>query len=86
MNYFIKFLKIRNLIIMNIQKLLKSMHAYLSEKNSFTNENYLTLYGTSTYHVIWEEICCRVLGDKLDKKLNDLKMPVKSNSSNAFVL
>ena len=67
------------------QKLLKSMHAYLSEKNSFTNENYLTLYGTSTYHVIWEEMCCRVLGDKLDKKLNDLKMPVTSSSSKKLI-
>ena len=59
------------------QKLLKSMHTYLSEKNSFSNENYLTLYGTSTYHEIWEEICCKVLGDKLDKKINDLKLPNK---------
>ena len=57
------------------QKLLKSMHAYLSEENSFTNENYLTLYGTSTYHEIWEEICCKVFGDKLDKRICDLKLP-----------
>ena len=63
------------------QKLLKSMHTYLSEENSFSNKNYLTIYGTSTYHVIWEEICCKVLGDKLDKKLKDLKLPIKSNSS-----
>lgn len=59
------------------QKLLKSMHTYLSEENSFSNENYLTIYGTSTYHEIWEEICCKVLGDKLDKKINDLKLPNK---------
>ena len=38
------------------QKLLKSMHAYVSSENSFTNEEFLTIYGTSTYHVIWEEI------------------------------
>ena len=64
------------------QKLLKSMHSYLSEDNSFTNENYLTLYGTSTYHVIWEEICCHVFGDKLDKKIKDLKLPCGSIYSN----
>lgn len=62
------------------QKLLKSMHSYLSEDNSLTNENYLTLYGTSTYHVIWENICCEVLGDKLHKRLGDLKLPQKLNS------
>ena len=64
------------------QKLLKSMHSYLSEDNSFTNENYLTLYGTSAYHVIWEEICCQVFGDKLDKKIKDLKLPCGSLYSN----
>lgn len=47
------------------QKLLKSMHTFLSEENSFTNDNYLTLYGTSTYHVIWEEMCRKVFNDKL---------------------
>ncbi len=54
------------------QKLLKSMHTFISEKNSFSNENYLTLYGTSTYHVIWEEMCKKVFKDKLDKTLKEL--------------
>lgn len=49
------------------QKLLKSMHAYISSKNSFTNEDFLTIYGTSTYHVIWEEMCKRVFKNKLNK-------------------
>lgn len=60
------------------QKLLKSMHAYLSNKNSFTNENFLTLYGTSSYHVIWEEMCSQVFGNKLDKQLKDF-INTKSN-------
>lgn len=54
------------------QKLLKSMHAYLSNMNSFTNENFLTLYGTTSYHVIWEEMCSQVFSNKLDKKLKEL--------------
>lgn len=67
------------------QKLLKSMHTYLSEENSFSNENYLTIYGTSTYHVIWENICCKVLGDKLDKKIIDLKLPKEYKSSKKLI-
>ena len=68
------------------QKLLKSMHAYLSEESSLTKKNYMTLYGTSTYHEIWENICCRVLGDKLDKKLKDLKLHANnSNSSKKLI-
>ena len=68
------------------QKLLKSMHAYLSEESLLTKKNYMTLYGTFTYHEIWENICCRVLGDKLDKKLKDLKLPANnSNSSKKLI-
>ena len=54
------------------QKLLKSMHTFLKEENSFSNENYLTLFGTGSYHVIWEEMCKKVFGDKLNKSLKEL--------------
>jgi len=47
-------------------KLLKSMHTFLKEQNSFSNENYLTLFGTSSYHVIWEAMLKKVFDDKLD--------------------
>lgn len=56
------------------QKLLKSMHTFLNEENSFSNENYMTVYGTSTYHVIWEEMCKKALRDKLGKTLKELKL------------
>ena len=58
------------------QKLLKSMHAYVSGENSFTNEDFLTIYGTSTYHVIWEEMCRKVVGNKLNKLKNVIKKPI----------
>lgn len=61
-------------------KLLQSMHSYISNKNAHTNENYLTLYGTSAYHEIWEEMCAKVFGDKLHKKLRDLKLPSELDS------
>ena len=54
------------------QKLLKSMHTFIKEENSFSNENYLTLFGTNSYHVIWEEMCKKVFGDKLNKSLKEL--------------
>ena len=47
-------------------KLLKSMHTFLKEQNSFSNENYLTLFGTSSYHVIWEAMLKKIFDDKLN--------------------
>lgn len=63
------------------QKLLKSMHTFLQEKNSFSNENYLTVYGTSTYHVIWEEMCSKVFRNKLYSPLKYLNLNSISSSS-----
>ena len=54
------------------QKLLKSMYAYLSNKKSFNNKNFIKLYGTSTYHVIWENMCGNVFNNMLDKKFKEL--------------
>ena len=56
-------------------KLLKSMHTFLKEQNSFSNENYLTLFGTSSYHVIWEVMLKKVFNDKLDSivEINGVK-------------
>ena len=50
------------------------MHTFLNEENSFSNENYLTVYGTSTYHVIWEDVCSKVFKNKLNKPLKDLNL------------
>lgn len=57
------------------QNLLKSMISYLCNKNDFSNENFLTFYGTKKYNIIWEEMCSKVfknrLSDSLGVLLND---------------
>ena len=57
------------------QKLLKAMHTFISEINSFTQEDYLTLYGTGSYHVIWEDICSQVFSNKLNRVKHVIKKP-----------
>ena len=57
------------------QKLLKSMHTFISKKNSFTNETFLTVYGTTTYHVIWEEMCSEIFSNKFNKIKHFIKKP-----------
>ena len=56
------------------RKLLKSMHTFIEEKNSFSNQNFLTVYGTSKYDVIWEEMCSKVFKNKLKCTLNELNL------------
>ena len=56
------------------RKLLSSMHTFIEEKNSFSNKNFLTVYGTSTYNVIWEEMCSKVFDNKLNVTLKELNL------------
>ena len=57
------------------QKLLKAMHTFISQKNSFTNENVLTIYGTTAYHEIWEEMCCEIFSNKFNKIKHVIEKP-----------
>ena len=62
------------------QKLLQSMYSYLSNKNIFSEETNLLLYGTTSFHEVWESVCKSVFNDKLDKKLYQLHLPLEVSS------
>lgn len=54
------------------QKLLHLMYIYILHKYSLSNENSIVVYGTSSYHVIWEDMGKVIFNDKLDDKLKML--------------
>ena len=57
------------------QSLLKAMYIYVKESDSFLGDiNYFDAYGTTSYNLIWEEICRSVIGNKLKERLIDLKL------------
>ena len=58
------------------QKLLKAMHMYISNKNLFTNENIITIYGTKFYHKIWEDVCSEVFLNQYTKIKGIIKKPI----------
>ena len=43
---------------------------YILEKSVFSDDEFLTVYGTSKYEHIWEEMCACVFDNKLDDNLN----------------
>ena len=51
------------------RKLLKQMHNYISQEKTYENKNTISVYGTTKYNVIWENICCKVLKDKLNHEI-----------------
>ena len=55
------------------QKLLRLMHSYISNRDSFANDDFFTFYGTPKYETVWENICGEVLQNVFNKPLVDLK-------------
>ena len=54
------------------RKLLETMHAYLSCKKTFSDENNFLLYGVYKYEHVWEEMCAKVFNNVLYNPLKDL--------------
>lgn len=59
------------------QILLKTLYAYISQDRRMLEENDgISMYGTTAYHVIWEKVCAEVFDNKLNTTLGQLKMSV----------
>lgn len=65
---------------MNVQfdthklKLLQAMKDYIEKKTSKGLFKGLTLYGTSSFNMVWERVCKKVFNDMLDYRLNNLPL------------
>ena len=59
------------------QLLLKTMYAYISCEFDLGTNSDFSLYGTNSFHVIWENVCAEVFNNMLNKKLSELSLPLK---------
>lgn len=60
------------------QILLKTMFAFISQKSILEHGFGLSMYGTSSFHSVWENVCSTVLGSHLHYKLKDLPITLSS--------
>lgn len=54
---------------------LKAIYAYVSTKEILSDEDCFMLYGTNSFHVVWEKACAEIFDNQLNKKLSELKLP-----------
>ncbi len=54
------------------QELLEKMYTFISQKNSLDKEYELSLYGTTHFHTVWEDVCRDTLDNQLDIELRHL--------------
>ena len=54
------------------QLLLKTLYAYIAHGGVQSQETGLSMYGTNSFHVVWEKVCVAVMGNQLDMPLKAL--------------
>lgn len=54
------------------QLLLKSLYAYVAQEKTYVDDDNLSLYGTNSFNLVWEDACKVVFGNKLDYKIKDI--------------
>jgi len=58
------------------QMLLKTMYAFISQRRSMFNGLGLSMYGTTSFNLVWEKVCGEVFGNLLNTKLSHLPIPI----------
>ena len=57
------------------QLVLKTIYAYISHSGSLYDTDCLSLFGTNSFNLVWEEVCAEIMDNQLDKKLGTLQLP-----------
>lgn len=59
------------------QILLKTLYAYVAQnKRLLENNDGISMFGTTAYHAVWENVCAEVFDNKLKTSLGKLNMSV----------
>ena len=53
------------------QQLLRTMHTYIANKKGTYESIALSVYGTITFHRVWEDVCAKVMQNKLRNPLKE---------------
>ena len=64
------------------QKQLNMMKNYFLETENSNEDEEIKFIGTTSFNLVWEKVCAIVLGNSLDKKLEDLGLDTIDNTGN----
>lgn len=57
------------------QLVLKILYAYIYHGEKMDAEDSFSLYGTTSFNLVWEQVCAQVLNNQLHSQLRSLKLP-----------
>lgn len=59
------------------QILLKTMYAYIAYDGDLRELDCFSIFGTTSFNMVWEDVCSCVLNNQLNTRLKDLELPVR---------
>ena len=58
------------------QILLKAMYVYIQQNGSLNNTDFVSLFGTNSFNLVWEKVCADIMDNQLKESLGSLNLPV----------
>ncbi|WP_326907113.1 LlaJI family restriction endonuclease [Sedimentibacter sp. MB31-C6] len=58
------------------QILLKTIYAYVAHKRTLQDSYGISMYGTNSFNLVWEDVCSEVFDNKLHSAIEQLELPV----------
>jgi len=57
------------------QLVLKALQAYLSKRATLDDMDGFALFGSTSFNLVWQDVCCSVIGNQLATPISDLALP-----------
>ena len=58
------------------QILLKAMYVYIQQNGNLNNTDFVSLFGTNSFNLVWEKVCGDIMDNQLKESLGSLNIPV----------
>lgn len=57
------------------QTILKTLYAFVAHHRTLAESDGISMYGTTSFHLVWESVCAEVFSNKLKTQLRHLPLP-----------
>lgn len=61
------------------QLVLKTLYAYISQKSSLYDAYAFSIFGTSSFNLVWEDVCSEIFDNQLQKHISEIQLPIPLN-------
>lgn len=61
------------------QLVLKTLYAYIAQKSNLYDTYAFSIFGTSSFNLVWEDVCSEIFDNQLQKSVGEIKLPLSLN-------